>query len=222
MEEVQKVMDKYLELTRSQKTTSEKSSSVSELLFNSFGPLLEQQEDVTTSINEVQPFNFILEHSVKQGQLNIARWTFDEMKLQRITPNEKTLSHLFQYAGKAESKDLFSLLDELQQQRIQLSLSDFNAMMESLAKNGNSSPVVSLFDYMNKNGIKPDVKTFASMMKTFGNKGDFDDMMIRFERMKNDKVKPDVAIFNIIINSYGLKVSCILLPIQVDLCVGSC
>ncbi|HVW99483.1 MAG TPA: hypothetical protein VHA52_03445, partial [Candidatus Babeliaceae bacterium] len=132
--------------------------------------------DMQTSVgipsDSVYLFNMMIDVLGKYGEIEKARYYFEEMKRNGITPNAVSFSTIINVHLQQQVDGSQEYLDQMRDTGIKVHEVLYNTIITAWAKSGDIEQALQLMDRMILEGIHPNQATYSSIIDSLGKSGD--------------------------------------------------
>mmetsp|Transcript_4971 Transcript_4971/g.21474 ORF Transcript_4971/g.21474 Transcript_4971/m.21474 type:complete len:545 (+) Transcript_4971:2584-4218(+) len=170
--------------------------------------LTEAQETLkrleTRSRPNVVTYNTFISSFAKQGEMDSAVSTFQEMKRRQIEPSVVSYSVLIVgFAKRMQFDKALEFFEEMLSASIQPDSIVYSAMIDVFAKTGNLARSESIYREMREKKEKQSLVAYNSMINAYAKARQIPQALAVLTDIAEDKLKPNVVSHNIIVSAYA-------------------
>ncbi|KAM7252613.1 hypothetical protein ACFE04_008122 [Oxalis oulophora] len=147
-------------------------------------------------------YNTLIESLGKIKQFKLIWTLVDDMKRKRLLTKDTFALISRRYARARKVREAVDAFEKIGKYGFQIDLSDFNRLIDTLAKSKNVSSAQQVFDKMKNKRFKPDIKSFAILLEGWGQEQNLLRLDEVYREMKEVGFEPDVVTYGILINAY--------------------
>ena len=132
--------------------------------------------------------------------------TFDDMKLQKITPTAKSYSTVISEYGKANQLEkMEDLFQQMQQQKIEATTGIFTSMIHHFGKGRKYTNVEKLVKQMKQQKKNPTIFTYSTLISSYSKSGHLSNVIAQLDEMRLFKISPLPSLFPAVLNNLNVR-----------------